>query len=42
MSAGMGMVPFADMFNHKASIINLSGDYELEGKYSLWELIDAS
>lgn len=28
---GMAMVPFADMFNHKASIMKLAGDFELEG-----------
>ena len=31
--AGMAMVPFADIFNHKASIINPSGEYQLEGDH---------
>ena len=27
----MALVPFADVFNHKAAIVSLSGDYALEG-----------
>ena len=29
--AGMALVPFADVFNHKAAIVSLSRDYALEG-----------
>ncbi len=29
--AGMALVPFADIFNHKASVVSLSGHYQLEG-----------
>ena len=25
------MVPFADIFNHKASVVSLGGDFELAG-----------
>lgn len=32
-TAGMGLVPFADIFNHKASIINPTGEYQLEGMH---------
>jgi hypothetical protein len=27
----MALVPFADIFNHKVSIVSLSENYELEG-----------
>ena len=30
MIAGMSMVPVADIFNHKAAVIELSGDYVIE------------
>jgi len=29
--AGMALVPFADAFNHKASIMSLSSSYEIQG-----------
>ena len=30
ITAGMSLVPLADIFNHKAAIVQLSGDYAIE------------
>ena len=31
--AGMAMVPLADLFNHKAALVQLTNDYSVEGAY---------